>query len=371
MKRNNYIGGEFTFDLAFDREIELNNDLLNDDNYLFLSSGRDALKTVLLNLPVEHSSLLPSYLCESIVQPFKQLKRKYEFYRIKDNLTADIDYLDSLLKNTNHKIVYVINYFGFMDKKLLDYLSKSYPDITIILDYSHNSYLRNINYKKISGKTFIILSLRKCFPVVDGGILVNTFREKIKTNFVKKEKFKFVDYKLTGKLLKQAYLNNDLKSDFIENQYLKYFELSEKLLDNKKSINFISEISKRNFNNLDIESINKTRFNNFKHLLDMLFNNKFNDHHFSLIFKSVNKDEFPYMLPIRVIKNKRDNLRKYLSDNQVFCPVIWKLPYEIKWNKYYDSVKLSYDILCFPIDQRYNSKDMNKISRLVEEYYTK
>jgi hypothetical protein len=79
--------------------------------------------------------LLPSYLCQSILKPFKSREIKYRFYKIDENLFVDIDYLISIIDN-NAKAILFIDYFGVTQMERLQPLLSilKTKKITVIQD---------------------------------------------------------------------------------------------------------------------------------------------------------------------------------------------------------------------------------------------
>ena len=59
-----------------------------------------------------------------------------------------------------------------------------------------------------------------------------------------------------------------------------------------------------------------------------------------------------------------ENLRKKLISHKIFTPIYW--PNVLDWSKK-DSLeyKITKEIVCLPIDQRYNKEDMKKILKII------
>ena len=102
------IGSEFDVSIDFLLDIFQNKKLSpnkifckNVTDIAYLSNGRTAIKFILLHV-LERGRInkcwLPSYLCETIIQPFRELKLDYEFYNLEENLQIDIDYLSKRLE---------------------------------------------------------------------------------------------------------------------------------------------------------------------------------------------------------------------------------------------------------------------------------
>lgn len=157
------IGGDFEFDL---NKLSLVNDniydYLKEYNTIYLNSGRSAIYLLNNILPNEFGEiLLPKYICRSIIESFKD-KFKINFYNIKINFEIDMQDLKSKL-TAKTKAIFIINYFGFLQKKYIIDTIKSY-NITIIEDTTHSIFTN----KNAIGD-YCVCSLRKWFPVSGGG----------------------------------------------------------------------------------------------------------------------------------------------------------------------------------------------------------
>ena len=118
------IGGEFCFaDIgpAPDGEASVA-DLLCGWSRMYstvqLSSGRAAYLNVWLNLlhmgRELDTVLLPSYLCYSILMPFRRMGVKIEYFRIDGDLTVDWEDLERKARRLGPRAAVVtLNYFGF------------------------------------------------------------------------------------------------------------------------------------------------------------------------------------------------------------------------------------------------------------------
>ena len=69
-----------------------------------------------------------------------------------------------------------------------------------------------------------------------------------------------------------------------------------------------------------------------------------------------------------IIATKRNALREYLINNNIYCPIHWLLPEEIP-KKFVCSYFLSKNIITIPCDQRYSIEDMEIIAGKVKEFY--
>lgn len=304
--------------------------LINDYN-LFFVSGRIALKTIINKLMTNNDKcLIPDYLCESI---FKQFTN-FDFYNINDDFNINIKDLLEKINLKNYKLIYIINYFGRIDKNI-NYIKKICNDKNIIIleDYTHNLYS-----KKLYGD-ICLCSYRKSIESPYGCIVkdhkkILNINQKIKFNF----KYLFVNIlKILIMILKNNiyfkslffninnYLENEIDNlNYAEFDYINYFFF--KMCFNAKNI----LKKKKNFNYL------KSKIK----IKPIVISNSFFT--YPILFNS---------------EKERDEYKNYLVKNNIYCFILW--PMEFNNNK------LSKKILCIPIDQRYNLKHMNYISKII------
>ena len=69
------------------------------------------------------------------------------------------------------------------------------------------------------------------------------------------------------------------------------------------------------------------------------------------------------------LKNRRE-LQIYLAKYHIYLPVIW--PIDDEEVLIDDEIGYIYqNILCIPVDQRYDKNDMERIVKLINEFYEK
>jgi len=297
----------------------------------FYSSGRGAIKNVAYFLKKNgYKIFFPDYYCVEMLKPLKEENVKIEFYKILPDFKADLKFLKKIKKE---KIaLYIVDYFGFQDENLIK--SSKESGILTVRDITH-SFLSNFDF---SSSDIVLGSLRKLFPIVDGGILFTNLKnfEMIKKNC----KEDFYIKKLFSKLYREICENYKYKSDHFENLYLYYS------IKGEESIGYTPKnISKFSLNLLkiyDFENASTKRKNNFNYLLlDPYISKK-------AIFKSLPKDVVPQSFPIKI--KVRDIVKRELQKYKIFLPILWRCENEI-----------SKKILNIPIDEEYSKKDLSAV----------
>ena len=70
-------------------------------------------------------------------------------------------------------------------------------------------------------------------------------------------------------------------------------------------------------------------------------------------------------VPILVDPHIRNDLRSYLINRAIYCPVHWpKSPYHGVCNELYD---MELSLVC---DQRYDFADMDRVLQAIKDYFT-
>jgi len=355
------IGSDFSINLEKlklkDRN-ELNKYLnLNNNKYKLLNSGRSALKFYLKEIYLKKNEkkvfLLPSYLCHSVIQPFIELKIPFQFYKINKNLEIDCTYLKNLISNSVGVILF-IHYFGFPQNKIIlkfyDILKKFRIDI--VEDITHSILT---NETGIYGD-YVFSSLRKIFPLPDGGLLKSN-QENLPNIELTKGNDDIWGKRLVGFLYKDKYLRGKIKD---KNLFLSLLREAEDLLDTRKIETLsMTKFSRFLLNKIDFSQIINIRRQNFNFLLEKLIGSK----QVTPLYKNLREKICPLGFP--VITEKREFLMDKLIENNIFPPIHWVLPGLIDKLKFSESWELSNQILTIPCDQRYLIADMQYIVEVI------
>src|SRR4051812_19698471 len=92
------------------------------NNLLFTANARAAWEHVLFSMKnngVELNILMPSYIGytdregSGVFDPLVAQSANAEFYRLKNDLSLDMDHFESLIATSKFKAALVIHYFGF------------------------------------------------------------------------------------------------------------------------------------------------------------------------------------------------------------------------------------------------------------------
>jgi hypothetical protein len=341
------IGGEYTFSPAIllKRSKAFIDSLIKDVeieyHINFTFGGFYSILAILDDLQVKLDNdsliLLPSYICPSILKPFKLRGIKYKFYKVDDNLFIDTEYLISII-DKKVKAVFFIDYFGASQldriKPVLVFLKLK--QISVIQDVVQ---CLKINKEDLFGD-YIFNSFRKFFPF-EGSLLLSKDKLNIKFGRIKG---KYVVYKRIGQLIR-------------------FFHIKYSLFSSKHFLSFLQKAESHYYSNyiMGMPKFNRKQLN--KYDIKLLANRQ--KYFFNKLFKTYS-DKVPLLLhkskliPLGfVIKiERRDEIRAHLFEENIFAPIHWILPEEIDVKVFDKSIKLSSLILTLPLtgitSEKYN-----------------
>ncbi len=353
------IGGFFEFDLKnffLTGKKQTFKNISNNNYHYFFDSSRSSLKVILDNITKTKGReiLIPDYTClESIIPVIKRTNLNYVIYNIDSfNISPDI-----IIKkiNENTEVVLLCNYFGlFTQLECAKSIKNNFPNVQIILDSAIDSYFlldRTFDNNFID---YEFTSLNKFFCLPDGSLL----RSKYNLNYdnVEDNQLSYENNLMASIFMFLSSKIKDFEKVF-EQESISFYETYKKKLNRQTTPKNISTLSKSILQYLNFQKIKKIRKSNYNFLVENLENNKF----FKIIKKKLDKSDVPLVLPVEFINIDRNEVRKSLFEQNIFCPVYWpidnyiNLPIgEFAKNKIKNSLGLI-------IDQRYNEKDLTRL----------
>lgn len=323
----------------------------------YFSSGRNAIGFILDSIEYRRDkrALLPIYTCTSVIKPFIDRGYYLEFYDIDINLEVNIKDFEEKIISFKPSIVLFHAYYGFDTlKDIKDKIMSIRKKNIIIIEDITQSFMSDIKHIDAD---YYIGSFRKWVAVPDGGFAINKndFFPRKPININKK----LVDLRLQAFYVKYNYMKNNIGS---KEDFIKLYIDSEEMFDDS-FIYKISSEAKFILNNCNKQEIIEKRKNNFSRLLKGIDGKK------SImipVFRSMPKNIIPLYFPIYV-EGDRDDLRKYLSINNIYAPVIWPIPCYIK-NISNNILNIYQKILAIPCDQRYGLQDMDSVVEILLKY---
>lgn len=338
------IGSEFSYQFYNENKKFIFPEGVKDFALTF--SGRTSIESVLKNEPQIKKVMLPSYCCDSMIEPFRNKGIEVYFY--------DVNYKKKLQINIEAKesidAILWCNYFGF-NLKRPDFTKFIENNVIILEDITHSFYSKINQYNKQSH--YLVASLRKWEPVLCGGYCASV-KSELKYKPSKFPAEEYLEEKKRAMLLKKEYLEGNIKVN--KDDFLKTFLKSNAWLSENYFGLTIDDESISILNHVDVEKNIIQRCNNAKELYKGLKDCK-------LIIPMFKEEDIdcPLFVPILVDKKNRDYVRKKLIENNIYCPVHWPKPNASCKSNLYD-IELS--LIC---DHRYNEFDMRRIIEVLKK----
>lgn len=320
------IGGYFS--------LELNEGLERHAGALRLNAGRYALEYI-LKARRYRKVYIPYYICDSVLQPIKRQTVDYEFYHINDQLEPTIE----LYPNDDEGVLYV-NYFGLKNLKA-DTFCYTYKNT--ILDYTQSFYSEKGNkYNDMNIQCDTFYSCRKYFGVPDGAYLyTDCFLDEDLPQDESYDRMTFLTKRI-DRSPQEGYAD---------------FHANDKALA-LVGMRSMSRLTESIMRSIDYSAKANKRIHNF-HVLDKALRES-NRFKWAMDYGTV-----PLVYPYYVENGAR--LRQHLIDHQVFCARYW--PNVLEWCQPTDwEYQLAENLVCIPIDQRYDEKDMQIILDILASF---
>lgn len=320
----------------------------------YLRSGREALLYVSRNCKPEGEPviLFPAYCCWSMSAPFQKSGWRIVYYKLNEDLTVDLDYLDSLLHSCNPSAVLTMNFYGSASTAKAVGMIKAFSrDIVVIEDFSHCTFsIREIFDAKVD---YYVSSIRKSVGVCDGAVILS--KAKMDESMIREESDEFSRRRAVAQKMKERYGFSKSQDD--KQFFLGEIRACEGVLDEFDAVRPITDLALKQIAQVNGEDIAYARRENMKHLWGLL-NGKIE------MVPGLEKsfDGAPFSLPILV--DRRDEVQHQLAQNGVYAPLLWPICDEAR-NACPVSAKMADKMLSIPIDQRYNWDDMEEISRII------
>lgn len=331
------IGGEFEIDLSIQRDF-----VLQYDTYYY-ASGRTALYQIFRSFTPIHTKVwMPEWLCHTMVEAAERANVEVVFYELNNDFKVTLEALDKCGFRDSEAVL-MVNYFGLQDlTQTAKAIKDQYPQSIVIEDDVQAYWC--FTEKENPYADYRFTSLRKAFPIPDGGLVKTTRNMPIITGINT-----FAPLKIKAGVMKQHRGQEYIKDE----DYLSLFKQGDCLISENYESR-MSNDSQRLYAGTDFERAKRQRQKNAKVILEGLK---------SLRIKPLIEmpdDTVPLFIPIYL--ENRDEVRKRMFKHEVFCPVHWPLNGM--------NVKLGSEMakheLSLIVDQRYCEKNMNQILSFIK-----
>ncbi|MDD2540695.1 MAG: DegT/DnrJ/EryC1/StrS family aminotransferase [Desulfuromonadaceae bacterium] len=292
---------------------------------LFTNSARSAFTHIIRSLSntKRQKVLLPAYIGfteregSGVFDPVTENASDYAFYKVKDDLSVDLDDFKKQLVN-QVDIALIIHYFGFCRSDLI-MIKQLCVDAKVILveDCAHAFHLESSD--SILGRIgdFSFYSLHKYIAVESGGIL------KLNNNKL---------------LIPEVAAQDQADRDVVEQYALTDFDA-------------IKEIRRRNY----------SLYARLLKSLDQI----------EIMFY-LNNEDIPQTFPIRVKNFMREKLYFYLMERNIPTTALYyRMIDEIDASAYPTSFAISSEILNLPVHQDTTEEDVEYLCKEVNKFFNK
>ncbi|MGM9795285.1 MAG: hypothetical protein ACI3ZZ_03550 [Candidatus Aphodosoma sp.] len=298
---------------------------------ILLNTGRNALEYILRSIKDIKYIYLPYFTCEVVLEPIKKLGIPYQFYQI----TPRFEIADRIVLGEGEYII-VNNYYGIKDFYIRSLYAR-YGE-HLIVDCAQAFF------SLIDTGIKAFYSTRKFVGVADGGIayLGNEIGADV-SQLEEEQTESHFDHLLIRK-------ENGAEEGF------RNFQVNEEALDNQP-IRQMSVATKDTLLHIDYEKIKQQRIRNWNILNDALAA-------INQIQTPLTSDfECPMVYPFEVENGME--LRQKLISEKVFVAKYW--PNVIPYVGFEFEVNLADKVVCLPLDQRYETEDMNRIIEIIKK----
>ena len=315
-------------------------------------SGRTALEYILKEIGNVKKAVLPSYCCESMIQPFLHAGIKVSFYPV-EFVNGTLDILLEIEKDVD--VVFWCNYFGFFHEFPEEILKVFQSRGGIVIEDITHSFLSEKQVHTLSDYFFV--SLRKWGPMVCGGVAYKR-KGKFSNQPLSMPEDWFLEMKKDAMKRKASYLSRE-KNKSEKAVYLNEFGKTNDYFDQFYRGKGIDETSKMLLSVWCRPGTFVRRRENAETIYEILTETK------GLYFLFPRQAaDCPLFIPIIINHNQRDQLKKRLAERKIYCPNHWPKP-SVKGadSNLYDQ-ELS--LIC---DQRYKKEEIETMAKAVKEEF--
>lgn len=285
-----------------------------------VNTGRTAIACALHTLAVS-KVFVPYYYCPDIISMLRGLDVQLSFYHIGE------DFLPVGLQDEKDSAVILVNYFGVISQKLLQF-SQQFKNV--IIDQAHGFFTQPVLREGVMN----VYSCRKFLGVCDGAYLIGK-------NLRRMELQQDVSYERATHLLKSIELGTS--GAYAESKH------NEQVLG--EAPKQMSLLTKRILSGIDYTSVEEKRKANFRYLHRELKDLQ--------QLKGL-EESAAYMYPLLLDKD----IHKELVREHIYVPLLWSQLMEPEWDGSLEQ-KYSACIVPLPMDQRYDESHLEKLVQII------
>lgn len=305
--------------------------------------------------------LLPAFTCSSLVDPFVAEGVTVDFYELGDDLSVDMDDLRKRLPGARGGVV--VHAFGWPQPvEVRTWLSTRSPDDGYwIEDVSHALFTRTSDGLMGRGGDATLTSYRKLIPCADGcalafarGVPPGPRGHEAATRYRSHALVRYARMLLAGALGGTYRRRGAL---------LRWVDLKTRDLRTREPIQVgeMNPVSRMIVERFDVERAKVARRRNALTLLGALSELGA----VQPIWADVPEGVVPFVLPVRVLNGRRDDVFAQLGRNGVEAQILWRPLRQQAPGEHPVSDRLRAEIVCLPVDERYDNSDMQRIAGIM------
>lgn len=337
----NEIGSEFwSVPIGKDGSI---NELLSEAR--FFLSGRSALSYVVEDIQKKQdfrSVLLPSYCCETMIEPFLSHGVEVNFYPVTSDEHGNLK--ENVPQTHDCDGILLMDYFGYKrDERQIS------RNGTVIYDATHSVFTG-----VVPSVDYVYGSMRKWAGFWTGG-----YAWYVNGDFALPEPnvmdHTYIELRKRAMEEKEAFING-YSSD--QNKgFLSLFAKASEMMTSKSDL-CAAEHDIELLSKFDVVGMKQRRRENARALLKYVSE--------YALFPELERDDCPLFVPV-VLPNKiRDRLRKHLIEKRIYCPIHWPISRLHKLTP--ETERIYTEELSLVCDQRYDEKDMERMGQIIVEF---
>lgn len=322
-------------------------------------SGRVALEFVVERIKLDGvaSVYMPSYCCHTMIEPFIKHGIRVVFY--------DVILLETSLKrqfNPDHgcDAVFLIDYFGHTDEETAIIADEQKAKgKNLIYDATHTIYsdFDPTVYDYVFGSFRKWMDVNCGFVATKGVIDANAQAGW-------KQFDEYVDMRTRMFDLKRRFMNGE---DVEKQQFLPLINEAEEMLEQGYHHTLPDQRSLDVLKQTDLPSLMMARKKNAMLLMQGI--TELADERIRCFSHTIGAHDTPLFVPVWIQADIRNDLRRYLIEHSIYCPVHWPLS---DLHVISDEAKQLYQSeLSLVCDQRYDHFDMYRIFETIKNYLKK
>ncbi len=311
---------------------------------VYMMSGRCALGYCLrdyLHTNTCKRCYVPSYTCETVLAPYRQVGMELIFYDFDRNMVPQFD--PSLLGHFD--ILHIAGYYGFSCYDESFVREAKAAGATIIQDLTHSLFSAD-GLSPLAD--YAAGSARKWIGVAAGGVAY-----KRQGTFLLPPEAADEEH-----LRRRVHLLEGAADQTTAEEMNERFWAAEGMLRQMLSYQTSDAASVHLMEHLDVEGLQTKRRRNYQVLLDLLLPTDFAPY---IVFPVLDEPTVPSHFTI--LYPERDRLQQKLLEKGVKTTAYW--PDVPEGTEDFASTSIYREVLSLPMDQRYDEKDMAQVASLL------